>query len=285
TIEHDDRPWRVFTVDRKSEQVPEVLAAGRFGALPSTTSSSSSSTTPGAPLGTAIALSGSVVDRVIALKETSAVRVRATSGVCALATTAAPAHTGTGGSGSKRHPRKAASTPDASGWRIVDAEGLGGGCDIVRVLPAGSHRVVVRAFGTTALSGNVSVSAELVADLSEGVGAESVVAAGDARTFRFVLAGDGEVGIGLQSDADTLDCALLDANQAPVGDGCHQFHRLAAGTYYLKITAPEDEPPKRFKPVLFGLKGDVAEVPDSWLRDFFARVPHDTVSQKPEVKR
>jgi hypothetical protein len=248
-VEHDDRPWRVFTYSARAPAVgaksaPVVtLAAGRFGALPSQTPSQA------APLGTAIALGGNVVDRRIDLAGPSAVRIRATSGVCALATAAR-----------------------TETWRIVESQGLGGGCDIVRVLPKGSHRVVVRGFGTAPLSGNVDVTAEPVTALADGVGPEALVASGDARTYRFDLAGDGEVGVGLETDADTLDCTLLDDAQDVVGDGCHQFHRLKRGTYYLRVAAPDEEGPRRFKPVVFGLKGDVIDVPDDWLRDFFARV-------------
>src|SRR5207253_364861 len=144
------------------------------------------------------------------------------------------------------------------------------------VLPKGSHRVVVRAFGSgvpAPLSGNVDVTAEPVTALADGIGPEGLVTSGDARTYKFELAADGEVGIGLQTDADTLECTLLDDAQDVVGDGCHQFHRLKGGTYYLRVSAPDDEPPRRFKPVVFGLKGDTIDVPDDWLRDFFSRLP------------
>ena len=243
-VEHDERAWRAFTYEKTPRGDPaavaSALAAGRFGALAATSTASLAS----APLGTAVALAGNLVDRAVELPQASAVRIRATSGVCALVV----------------------------GGKIVDAMGLGGGCDIVRVLPKGSHRVVVRAFGASPLSGNVNVSAEPVVALGEGMGSQSLVAAGDARMYRFTLAGDGEVGIGLQSDADNLECTLLDANQDAVGDGCHQFHRLKGGTYYLRVEAPDGEAPRRFTPVVFGLKGDVADVPESWLREFFARV-------------
>jgi hypothetical protein len=233
-VEHDDRPWRVFAAD------PNDVMSARYGALPSGTASP-------AAFGTAVALAGNVVQRGIELKEPAAVRVRATSGVCAIATNG----------------------------RIVEAQGLGAGCDIVRVLPAGSHKVVVRGFGTAPLSGNVNISAERVIGLDEGVGGEAIVGAGEARTFRFSLASDGEVGVGLQVDADSLECELLDEKQENVGDGCHQFHKLKKGTYYLRVQGPDEGPPRRFKPVVFGLKGSDVDVPDEWLRDFFARVQRE----------
>lgn len=235
-VEHDDRAWRVFT------HAPGALAGGRYGALPTNTPSAS------ATMGNAMALGGNVVDKVVELKQASAVRVRASSGVCAI------------------------SMKDAKGWRVVEAQGLGGGCDLVRVMPAGTHRVTVRGFGTAPLGGNVNVSAEPVLALEEGVNAETLVGSGDARTYRFVVTGEGEIGVGLQADADTLSCTLFTEAQELVGDGCHQFHRkLSKGTYYLRIEAPDDTAPRRFKPVIFGLKGSVIDVPDAWLRDFFVR--------------
>jgi hypothetical protein len=239
-VEHDDRPWRVFTHGAGAGDV----AVGRYGALPTSAPSAS------ATMGSAITLGGNVVDRLVTLKEASALRVRASSGVCALSTT----------SGGK------------SAWRVVDAQGLGSGCDLVRVLPAGTHRVTVRGFGAAPLGGNVNVSAEPVLSLEEGVNAEVLVSSGDARTYRFVVAGEGEIGVGLQSDADSLTCTLFTEAQELVGDGCHQFHKkLAKGTYYLRVEAPDDAPPRRFKPVIFGLKGSVIDVPDAWLRDSFVR--------------
>ncbi len=268
-VEHDKRAWRVFTyaAPRASSRAPHGAApheedvaaaagdfwAGRFGALPPVSSSSS---LRAAPLGTAVALAGHVVDRKIVLTETRVVHVHATGGVCAL----------------------------VEGGKIVQSQGLGGGCDLVRVLPRGTHRVVVRAFGGAPLSGNVHVESEPVVALKDGVGPEALVASGDARTFRFTLQADGEVGIGLQTGADTLVCTLLDDGQSVVGDGCHQFHRLRRGTYYLRVEAPDDEAPRRFKPVVLGLKGDVIDVPDAWLKDFFRRAgikPEKTSEVRP----
>jgi hypothetical protein len=217
---------------------PGELMSARYGSMPT-------GQAPAAVFGTAAALTGNVVQRRVELKQPSALRVQATAGVCAI----------------------------ASGKRILESQGLGGGCDIVRVMPPGSHLVLVRGFGAASLQGNLSVTAEPLLSLDEGVGAEAIVAAGDVRTFRFAVAGDGAVGVGLQTPADTLSCTLLDEKQETVGAGCHQFHRLQRGTYFLRVQAPSEGPPRRFKPVVFGLKGSVVDVPDAWLREFFARIP------------
>jgi hypothetical protein len=41
----------------------------------------------------------------------------------------------------------------------------------------------------------------------------------------------------------------------------------------LRVSEPPDTAPRRFAPVVFGLKGADVDVPEDYLRDFFRRVP------------
>jgi len=233
-VDHDTRPLRVTTLS------PDIDLSDAYGLpLPSGTPSLV------LPPATAMLLSGvGTVDRRVDVVAESAFHLRAGSGVCALL------------SGSE--------------WLAVD--GFAAGCAIDRVLAPGHYRVVVRPFGRRAMTGELVYTTEPVETLGEGIGNGSRVAAGEARFFRFSAASAGRVGLGLQVPAERLDCALLDAKQRVLGEGCQQYVRLEAGSYLLRVSAPAGVAPTSFRPVLFGLAGSHMEVPEEYLRDFFERI-------------
>jgi hypothetical protein len=248
-VEHDDRPWRAAL-----GAAGDVYGA-RFGAVPKAQTAQ--------PLGEGRveALGGALVERQATTKGAGVLRVRATGGVCGV----------------------------LNNGVVVASEGLGGGCDLPVVVDGDARwRLFVRGFGGAPLSGTLAWNFTPAVTLAEGVGQEALVQPGESRVFRFELAADGELGIGLQTDAEVLDCALLDASHAIVADGCQQFGRFDKGTYWLRVEAPVDVAPHRFRPVVFGLKGADIDVPDEWLRDFFRRVPSpssSTSSPSSEVRR
>ena len=77
---------------------------------------------------------------------------------------------------------------------------------------------------------------------------------------------------------------MLNTNQEVVADGCQIFGVFEKGTYFLRVEAPPDTPPRRFAPVVFGLKGADVDVPDDYLREFFKRVPRPTAEASKEVR-
>ena len=156
---------------------------------------------------------------------------------------------------------------------MVASGGLGEGCDLQLVVEAGSYAISMRGFAGAPVGGTMSWSATEVTALDEGIGAEQVALPGEARFFQIALQSDGALGIGVQVDAEVLDCALLNARGDVVADGCQVFTRLKAGSYTLRVQSAVDSPPRRFRPVVFGLKGADIDVPDSFLQDFFSRVP------------
>ncbi|MDP2340779.1 MAG: hypothetical protein Q8O67_07470 [Deltaproteobacteria bacterium] len=220
------------------------LYANRYGTL--TAPSSSSSLTPGK----AEVLGGAVLERTATTPTRGVLRMRSTSGVCAVV------DQGPGERG-----------------RVLQSEGLGGGCDLRVVVDKGQHRLLVRGFGGASLGGTLTWSFEPVTALVEGVNKETLIQAGEARVFEVALLSDGQLGVGLKVDAEVLDCALLNTRQEVVADGCQIFGRFTKGTWYLRVEAPPDSGPRRFSPVIFGLKGADVDVPDVYLRDFFTRVP------------
>jgi hypothetical protein len=250
-VEHDERPWRAALGPRGE------LPRARFGALPPPT-------TPALALadGQAEPMGRGIVQRTASTRGPGVLRVRANGGVCGVARV---------------------DTADAA---VVASEGLGGGCDLSVVADGdASWRLLVRSFGGAPLSGTLVWTFAPAPTLTEGVGPETLVQPGEARAFRVELAADGELGVGLQTEAEVLECALLDSRHAIVADGCQQFGRFAKGTYWLRVKAPADVGARRFRPVVFGLRGAEIEVPDEWLRDFFRRVrPKESEPTATEVR-
>ena len=160
----------------------------------------------------------------------------------------------------------------AQGPRLVATDGLDRGCDFWKLLPAGDYRVLVRPFAQRTLSGQARWSGETLEALADGVGTERWLRPGQQRMFAFQLASDGKVGFGLRAAADTLQCAILDEHQEPVGTGCQEFLQLPAGRYLVSIRDPADATPMRFRPVLLGLAGAKTEIPEEYLQNFFERV-------------
>jgi len=194
--------------------------------------------------GEAMALSGALVERTLELPAEAVVHVRADRGVCLL----------------------------ASGSALAAAGGLGEGCRLDRLLGAGTHRLLVRGFAGAPLDGTAAWTADPVERLAEGVGGERWLAPGDAQVFRFTLASAGRVGLGLREEAETLECRVSDQAGQPLGEGCQQLLTLEPGTYLLTVRAPAAGPAARYRPVLLGLGGAEAGVPDAYLRDLFQRI-------------
>ena len=238
-VEHGLGAWRAMLGPREQP----LLAGVRFGALDAAGLSS-------LPMQTALSVRGPAVARLVQLPQRGVLRVRASDGVCGV----------------------------ARGVNVLAADGMGDGCDLQLVLDAGSYAISARGFGGAPLGGTLSWSTTGLVSLDEGLGAEQVALPGEARFFQIALQSNGALGVGVQVDAEVLDCALLNAHGDVVADGCQIFTRLKAGTYTLRIQSAVDSPPRRFRPVVFGLKGADIDVPDSFLQDFFRRVPPPTPS-------
>lgn len=209
---------------------------------------------PGAALAAAVAIplsgpgvaAGGWLDRTLVLAKDAVVRVNADSGVCGL----------------------------ARGGELLAVDGFDAGCELLRLLPAGTYRVVVRPFAGLPLPGTLRWTAEPVATLGDGIGPEEWVAPAEVRVYRFSTASKGWVGLGVQTPSESLSCSIYDAGHQLLGDGCQQYLRLEQGNYLLMIRLPRREgaQPLRFRPVLLGLAGAKAAVPQDYLKDLFRRI-------------
>jgi hypothetical protein len=202
---------------------------------------------PGAPLpaSTAVPLTQGRIDRTLVVEKDSVVRMSADSGVCGL----------------------------FKGNDLLAVDGLDSGCEIVRLLSPGTYRALVRPFGSYVVPGALKWSAEPIVALKDGVNAEEWLAPSEARLYRFQTQSKGSVGFGVQTRDEALDCAVYDDGYRLLGEGCQQFLTLEKGSYLLTVRLPQKSGagPLRFKPVLLGLAGAKAEVPQPYLEDLFNR--------------
>ena len=194
----------------------------------------------------AVTIEATRMDRTLVVEKDAVVRVIAESGVCAL----------------------------FKGNDLLAIDGLDAGCELVRLLSPGSYRIVVRPFAGVTGPGSLRWTAEPAAVLTEGVGAEDWISPAEVRMYRFATASTGRVGLGIQAQNESLDCAVYNDGYQLLGEGCQQFLSLDKGNYLLTVR----QPPKsgnqalRFKPVLLGLAGAKASVPDEYLKDLFHRI-------------
>jgi hypothetical protein len=155
---------------------------------------------------------------------------------------------------------------------VLAQGGLGAGCVIDRLLAPGAYRVTARPFAGLPMQGELVATFDEVLPAAEGTGPELFIGPGESRLLRFTTASAGEVGLGLQAQADALFCSVLDEEQRPLGEGCQQLLHLPQGRFLLQLRSPEGAPPLRARPVLLGLSGALRGVPDEVLRDLFSRV-------------
>lgn len=205
-------------------------------------------TVPGPTLSpsTAVPLQSGRIDRTLVLDKEAVVRVTSESGVCGL----------------------------FRGNELLGVDGLDAGCELVRVLPKGTYRLLVRAFASRAQPGSMRWTAEPVTELGEGVGKEDWLAPGEVRLFRFDSENKGRLGLGVQAQSELLECAVYGDTHQLLGEGCHQYLNLAKGRYLLTVRNPPAPKagPMAFRPVLLGLSGEKTDVPEEYLRDFFERM-------------
>ena len=253
-VEHGAGPWRALVATTTK---PASTSPAHARAIDTALATSRLGTIAQGPVALTIGLAGVMkgVTRAerVKLAAPAVVRVRADSGVCGVV------------------------VDD----RVVASSGEGTGCDLSTALPVGEHTIAVRGFAGAALTGTVTVTAEPIPTLGEGIGDELLLLPGEARLLRVPLENDGELGIGIQVGAEVLRCALLDPFGVVVAEGCQLFGRFTRGTYLLRVALDDDEGPRRFRPVVFGLKGAEIDVPDAFLNDFFRRVPRPVAPPPP----
>jgi hypothetical protein len=120
------------------------------------------------------------------------------------------------------------------------------------------------------LTGTAEVTASPVTPISEGLGPETLLAAGDTSLFSFTVTREGPVGIGVRANPDVVDCTLLDSAGRALGSGTVQMPTLKPGTYLLALHAPTATGPVQARPALAGVVLPGTGPPEDVIRRYMA---------------
>ena len=127
------------------------------------------------------------------------------------------------------------------------------GAELHRAVAAGPVTVTLFPAADGPLGGTVSVWAERLLPVREGLGDSVAVAPGGSAAFGFTLAKADTIGIGLRAEPDQVSARLLDSHGALVGEGIAQLRRLEPGAYVLEARVPPTAPPVILRPALVGI--------------------------------
>ncbi|MDQ1347045.1 MAG: translocation and assembly module TamB, partial [Acidobacteriota bacterium] len=158
----------------------------------------------------------------------------------------------------------------AVGSPAVRAEVYPQGAHFDAVLPAGRSVIAIRGLAGENLTGSVSLVAETLTPLGEGLGEESLLAPGDSRGYSFRVARPGPVGVGVRADQGDVETVLADAAGRILGKGVVQWASLEAGDYVLVVAAPAEGRPARVRPALVGATPPGSGPPPEEARRFLA---------------
>ncbi len=138
----------------------------------------------------------------------------------------------------------------AAGVRVLLA--LDGIVEVPVHAPARAD-VTLRAFAGATLRGSASVDVRAAEPLAEGLAAESLLGAGEARAYAFTLDGARPIGVGLRTASPDVRATLYGPDGTPIGEGVVQMPSLAAGSYLLVVSLGADAAPASVRPALVGL--------------------------------
>ena len=89
---------------------------------------------------------------------------------------------------------------------------------------------------------------------------------GEIQVFRFYVQEQGNVGVGLKTENDSLEAQLFDEKSHLVATGPLVLKKLPPGTYLLVVKTRHV--PVQYRPVILGTKGSRKGVPDDVIQKF-----------------
>lgn len=155
---------------------------------------------------------------------------------------------------------------EVDGQRRVEWRPDGGSVDIL-ARTAGK----VRVRGLSGANVTPTVDSQEVVAITEGLGPEVLLDAGGSKWFRFELAADTAVGIGVRAGADRVTATLVSPDGQVVASGVVRRADLKAGTWYLRISQPADAAPVRARPAVAGIDPPDDGPPDNVVRSYLEK--------------
>ena len=127
------------------------------------------------------------------------------------------------------------------------------GAEFHALLAAGPAELRLYAPSDGPLAGTVTLAADPVTEIGEGLGQPVSVAPGGAAAFAFSLAKPATIGVGVRADPDTAAVRVLSAAGAVLGEGVAQLRALPAGRYVIEATVPPSAAPTILRPAVIGI--------------------------------
>ncbi len=138
---------------------------------------------------------------------------------------------------------------------------------LLRLLPRGTFTAFTRPWRSGGQSGTLRLRLlEPVALAQEGEGPPTLLGPGELALYRFEVKAAGRTGAGVRSDGEGLWAALYDGSFRPLAEGLLFLRELPPGPYYLLVGSRDAT--RRLAPVVYGLAGSRAEVPEQILRSY-----------------
>ena len=133
-------------------------------------------------------------------------------------------------------------------------------------LPSGTFRLLTRPLpgagpGILTLK---TISPTLLEEEKES--AMQLIRPGEIQVFRFYVQEQGNVGVGLKTENDSLEAQLFDEKSHLVATGPLVLKKLPPGTYLLVVKTRHV--PVQYRPVILGTKGSRKGVPDDVIQKF-----------------
>lgn len=136
-------------------------------------------------------------------------------------------------------------------------------------LPAGKYALWTRPLQGVAQQGAIRMQAVTPYDLDGAMLKSWLIAPGETQVFRFDVATESTVGVGVETESDRLWAELRDEAFTLLASGPLMLEKLDAGTY-LCIVRPNADgaAPVRYRPVVYGHTGSDQGIPDDVVKEY-----------------
>ncbi|MCP5107920.1 MAG: hypothetical protein GY950_31315 [bacterium] len=134
-------------------------------------------------------------------------------------------------------------------------------------LSAGTYRLLTRVLPGTVSPGNLTLKNIVPVELDEEKESPmQLIRPGELQVFRFAVARESNVGVGLKTENDTLEARLYDEKSNLMGTGPMMLKKLPPGTYLLVVET--HDAPVQYRPIILGTKGSRSDVPDDVIQKY-----------------
>ena len=141
-------------------------------------------------------------------------------------------------------------------------------------LPAGNYQLWTRPLKGLRQKGEIRLHKVFPHPLDEEAEKTKtwLIRPGETQVFRFHVAVEGKVGVGVRTESDQLGAKLFDSKFNMLAESPLMLQELEPGDYLLTVeTSDLTSPPIQYSPVVFGHKGSEQGIPEEVIRRYLTR--------------